>query len=225
MRRHKTTVSYTFYLLPIICMNKIITIAALSLLTACSTTVIEDEQRVDINTLEPNEQVQEDVLVDTELESDDDRSFIAFTGKKSDIISHEGKFNNFEASLELDETTPEDLTKATLRMTVDVASMETDSEGLTNHLQTDDFFGAEKFAKATFVSTTITAVEGNQYQITGDLTIRDVTKPITVDATLTAAGVQFTYVLDRTEFNVGPAAEGLQAIDVEVPIEVQVVFE
>lgn len=204
-------------------MNKIVTITALSLLTACSTTVIEDEQRIDLNALSSSS--QEQILVNTELESNNDRSFIAFTGKKSDIISHEGKFNDFTATLQLDESTPDDLTKATLRLTVDVASIETDSEGLTNHLKTDDFFSVEQFTEATFVSTEIAAVEGSQYQITGDLTIRDVTKQVTVDATLTTAGVQFTYVLDRNDFNIGAPKENLLAIDAEVPVEVQVVFE
>lgn len=204
-------------------MKKTIAIVALSLLAACSTTVIEDDARVNIDDLPVAASSQ--AAANTNLQDNKQKSFIAFTGSKGNIISHECAFTEFGAQLVLDAAMPDDLTKATLILEADITSMVTESEGLTKHLLSADFFEAETFKKATFNSTTISLVEGNNYTITGNLTIKDVTKEVTVNATLTRSGVQFKYDLDRTEFNVGPAPEGLQAIDAIVPVEVQIIFE
>jgi len=59
---------------------------------------------------------------------------------------------------------------------------------LTEHLQSPDFFDAAKFPNATFKSTKVEKGEGNKLKVTGDLTIRDVTKPVVLDVTLNKVG-------------------------------------
>ncbi|KGQ18260.1 hypothetical protein LF41_1615 [Lysobacter dokdonensis DS-58] len=83
---------------------------------------------------------------------------------------------------------------------------------LTKHLQSADFFDAEKFPTAKFKSTKVEKGEGGKLKVTGDLTIRDVTKPVVLDVTLNKAGegrngapkVGFsaTTTIKRSEFGV-----------------------
>lgn len=78
-------------------------------------------------------------------------------------------------------TTTDDFNGANIQFTVDVASINTDNEMRDNHLKSDDFFNAEKFPKMTFKSTSFKKVEGKKYKLTGQLTIRDITKTVEFD--------------------------------------------
>jgi|LakMenE01Jun11ns_1017448.scaffolds.fasta_scaffold9892237_2 polyisoprenoid-binding protein YceI len=78
-------------------------------------------------------------------------------------------------------TTSDDFNGANIQFTVDVASINTDNEMRDNHLKSDDFFNAEKFPKMTFKSTSFKKVEGKKYKLTGQLTIRDITKTVEFD--------------------------------------------
>ncbi len=68
--------------------------------------------------------------------------------------------------------------------TIKVASLSTDNTMRDNHLKSDDFFNAEKFPEISFKSTSFEKLSDNKYKITGDLTIRDVTKNVTFNAVL-----------------------------------------
>lgn len=92
----------------------------------------------------------------------------------------EGSFRVFDGSLVASKA---DLSDAQINFSVDVASVNTDNEMRDGHLKKDDFFNAEKYPKMTFVSKSMKPLGGNKYALTGDLTIRDVTKPITFDVT------------------------------------------
>jgi polyisoprenoid-binding protein YceI len=63
-----------------------------------------------------------------------------------------------------------------------MASINTDNTARDNHLKSDDFFNAEKFPEIKFTSTSFEKVGEGKYKITGDLTIRDVTKKVVFDA-------------------------------------------
>jgi polyisoprenoid-binding protein YceI len=78
-------------------------------------------------------------------------------------------------------TTTDDFNGANIQFTVDVASISTDNEMRDNHLKSDDFFNAEKFPKMTFKSTSFKKGEGKKYKLTGQLTIRDITKTVEFD--------------------------------------------
>ncbi len=77
---------------------------------------------------------------------------------------------------------------------------------LTNHLKSDDFFSVEKFSKSTLKIKNVKSTGGNKYEITGDLTIKGITKPVTFPATVTASNGKITTTaeikFDRTHYDI-----------------------
>ncbi len=92
----------------------------------------------------------------------------------------EGSFKLFDGTMEHSKP---DFSDAKVNFTVDVASINTDNDNRDKHLKSDDFFNAEKFPSMKFVSTSIKNAGGNKYKLAGNLTIRDVTKPVVFDVT------------------------------------------
>jgi polyisoprenoid-binding protein YceI len=91
-----------------------------------------------------------------------------------------GKFSKFDASAETDE---EDFTTAKVSFTTDISSVSTGNEQRDGHLQSPDFFDAAKFPQLKFSPTKYEKLDNHgNYHVTGDLTIRDVTKPVTFGA-------------------------------------------
>jgi polyisoprenoid-binding protein YceI len=94
-----------------------------------------------------------------------------------------------------------------------VNSVTTNNEQRDTHLKSDDFFAAEKFPKLSFVSASISKKSDDKYKLTGDLTIRDVTKTIDLDVeyggTMTdpwgqvKAGFDVNGKINRKEFGLG----------------------
>ena len=123
------------------------------------------------------------------------------------IVSEvEGSFRVFDGSLAASKA---DLSDAQINFSVDVASVNTGNEMREGHLKSDDFFNAEKFPQMTFVSKSMKPLGGNKYALTGDLTIRDVTKTITFDVTYggqikvgngAKAGFKAKATIDRLEY-------------------------
>ncbi|HEX8357772.1 MAG TPA: YceI family protein [Segetibacter sp.] len=102
-------------------------------------------------------------------------SDVMFKVKHLMISTVTGIFKTFDATLEVDEN---DLTKAKVSFEADVASVDTKNEQRDTHLKSDDFFNAEQFPKMTFTSTSIDKVSDEEYTLNGNLTIRDITKPV-----------------------------------------------
>lgn len=77
-----------------------------------------------------------------------------------------------------------------------------DGDGLVNHLKSKDFFDIEKFPKSKFVIKSVTSVDENNFTVTGDLTIRDITRKISFPARITTdktkLGSEATFTIDRT---------------------------
>ena len=111
---------------------------------------------------------------------DKSHSSVGFSVKHMVISDVSGNFKDFDISFK---STKSDFTDASVDATIKVASINTDNEKRDGHLKTDDFFNAEKFPAITFKSTSFEKVGENKYKIAGDLTIRDVTKKVTFDAT------------------------------------------
>jgi polyisoprenoid-binding protein YceI len=107
-------------------------------------------------------------------------SSVGFSIKHMVISEVTGNFKDFDVSFK---STKSDFTDASVDATIKVASINTENEKRDAHLKTDDFFNAEKFPLITFKSASFAKVGDNKYKITGDLTIRDVTKTVTFDAT------------------------------------------
>ena len=85
-----------------------------------------------------------------------------------------GTFKTFEGNLETDN---EDFTDAEFSISLDVNSIDTNQEQRDEHLKSADFFNAEQYPKITFKSTSFKK-NGDDYELAGDLTIKDVTKSI-----------------------------------------------
>lgn len=95
------------------------------------------------------------------------------------VISEvEGNFTQFEGSIT---SNGNDFTDAKIDFTVDASSVNTENERRDGHLKSDDFFNAEKFPKLTFKSVSMKKGKGKNFILTGDLTIRDVTKRVEFD--------------------------------------------
>jgi len=105
-------------------------------------------------------------------------SDIFFTVRHMVITKVRGRFLKWEGTLVLDE---QDLSKSRVEVSIDAASISTGDEKRDGHLRSADFLDAEKFPKLTFKSTRVEKVSGDRLKVTGDLTIRDVTKSVTLD--------------------------------------------
>lgn len=108
-------------------------------------------------------------------------SSITFSVKHMMISNVKGSFDSFHAEIETDSI--EDLTNSKLSIEIDVASISTNDITRDHHLISDEFFYADKYPKITFYATSIQNIEKDQFHITGELTIKDVTKVVTFEAT------------------------------------------
>ncbi|MEK4424214.1 YceI family protein [Solibacillus sp. FSL K6-1523] len=110
---------------------------------------------------------------------------IGFQVKHMMVSKVKGNFDSFSADVEAEDLS--DLTTAIITFYIDTASITTKSEDRDNHLKSADFFDVETYPKITFKSTTIQK-SGDGYQVAGNLTIKDVTKPVTFDVEYNGKG-------------------------------------
>ncbi len=123
------------------------------------------------------------------------------------VSETEGTFKLFNGSME---NSKPDYSDAKISFNVDVNSINTDNEKRDAHLKGDDFFNAEKYPAMKFESTSFSPEGGNKYKLTGNVTIRDVTKPVTFDVTYggtvnamggTRIGFKAKTTIDRFDYN------------------------
>jgi polyisoprenoid-binding protein YceI len=107
-------------------------------------------------------------------------SSVEFSVKHLGIATVRGNFNEFEGTLEIGD----DLESARAYGTVQGASVSTNEDQRDNHLRSEDFFHAEVHPELSFASTAIRPVDDDTFEIEGDLTMRGVTRPITLKAEL-----------------------------------------
>ncbi|MEL7467922.1 MAG: YceI family protein [Pseudomonadota bacterium] len=136
-----------------------------------------------------------------------------------------GQFRSFDAEIDFD---PGNVEATRVSFTIDAASVDTFWEARDKHIRGKDFFDVENHPQITFVSTSVVPTGTDSADVTGDLTLRGVTKPVTFQAKLnklgpspfnpnqTIAGFTVTGEIDRTEFGVSYAAPAVSAI---VPIQ------
>ena len=122
----------------------------------------------------------------------------------------------------------DDASKSSVEVTIPVTAIDTFVPKLDEHLKGADFFDAGKFPTATFKSTSVAAAGTNKLTVTGDLTVKGTTKPVTLDVTINGAGehpmmklpsVGFdaTTTLKRSDFGVGAYAP---AVSDEVKVRI-----
>ncbi|MDX3855538.1 YceI family protein [Streptomyces sp. AK02-01A] len=105
-------------------------------------------------------------------------STISFTVRHAMVTNVRGSFVEHEGSLKLDGANP---AASSAAIDVSISSVDTGMADRDGHLRSADFFDAETFPKMSFRSTTAEHVGADTYRITGDLTIKDVTRPLTID--------------------------------------------
>ena len=122
----------------------------------------------------------------TKFSVDQAHSTIGFEVKHMMVSKVRGQFDSYTADIEAADLT--DLTTASIAFKFDVASINTRNEDRDNHLRAGDFFEVESFPKIDFISTSITK-DGDDYKVTGDLTIKGVTKPVTFEVAYEGKGI------------------------------------
>ncbi|GGP75795.1 YceI family protein [Streptomyces calvus] len=105
-------------------------------------------------------------------------STIGFVARHAMVTNVKGGFQDFTGTLELDGSDP---AKSTATLDVVMDSIDTGNADRDGHLKTADFFRTDEFPAMTFRSTKAEALGGDDYRITGDLTILGTTKPLTID--------------------------------------------
>lgn len=127
----------------------------------------------------------------------------------------EGTFGDYEVDLRFDPAAPEE---GRVTVAIEAASIDTDHERRDEDLQGSDFFDSERFPRLTFESTAIRRVSENEFIVAGDLTIRDVTRPVELAVELLGvrelgpdmerygrmvAGFRAHTTFDRRDFDIG----------------------
>jgi polyisoprenoid-binding protein YceI len=134
-------------------------------------------------------------------------SSAAFEVKHMMISTVRGLFSEFEGRLEAAEDDP---SNSRVEGSAKVASIDTGNADRDAHLKSPDFFDVERYPEIRFVSTRIKHVEGGTYRLAGDLTIKDVTREVELDASVEGSGedpwgnervgIKIRGSIDRTEF-------------------------
>jgi polyisoprenoid-binding protein YceI len=156
-------------------------------------------------------------------------SEVQFKVKHLVISTVTGSFKKFEGTME---TESDDFTNAHITFSLDVNSIDTNQDQRDGHLKGADFFDAEKYPAITFQSTSFEK-NGSDYTLKGNLTVKDVTKPVTLAAEYggvatdfygnTKAGFDVTGKINRKEF--GLTWDGItEAGSVVVSEEVKLIF-
>jgi polyisoprenoid-binding protein YceI len=116
---------------------------------------------------------------------DTSHSGVHFSVRHMVIAKVRGAFDRFSGVVELDEANPA-ASKVSVR--IEAASIDTREEKRDAHLRSADFFDVEKYPELTFTSTKVEKLDGDEYRVTGDLTIHGVTKEVVLDAESLGAG-------------------------------------
>lgn len=135
-------------------------------------------------------------------------SSLGFDVKHLMISTVPGTFADYEGTIDYD---PDNLSAAKVNVTIQAASINTNNADRDKHLRTADFFDVEKYPTITFAGNSIRK-EGDQYVITGDLTMKGVTKTIEIPASIegpvktpsgsTAIGISAQTKINRQDFGI-----------------------
>ncbi len=155
-----------------------------------------------------------------------------FIASHHGISEVDGYFKKFDGTIS---ATKEDLSDAVFEVNVETASINTDLEPRDNHLKSEDMFDVVNFSSMAFKSTAFKKIQGNKYTLSGDLTMKGITKPITFDVVMNGpvanpnknaknmqVGIKATAKLNRSDFKIGG---NLASVMVGDEIEIRVTGE
>lgn len=162
---------------------------------------------------------------------DPSHSRVGFVARHAMVTKVRGAFNDVEGHGFFDASDPG---RSHFEVTIQAKSIDTRNADRDAHLRGNDFFAMDAYPEIRFGSTSVEAVDDTTYRVTGDLTIKDVTKPITFDLELTGSvqdpfgnqrlGLEGSVVVNRKDWNVTWNA-ALEAGGVLVSEKVTLEFE
>lgn len=146
-----------------------------------------------------------------EYKIDPSHTATVFTWNHFGFSTPSANFSDIQGTIAVDNAKP---SNSSVNVTIPLSSLNTNVKALDEHLKTADFFDAEKYPNITFKSTKVQAISKTKYKITGNLTVKDVTKPVVLDATFNkqgkhpmtkadTVGFNATTSFDRSAFGVG----------------------
>ena len=160
---------------------------------------------------------------------------VLFSAKHMMVTTVRGKFHDVDGTLVLDESDP---TRSSAEIRIAAASLNTGNGQRDGHLRSADFFDAERYPSITFRSTAVEHTGSDEYRITGDLTIRETTRPATFDATFLGfyngmqggrrAGIAARTKINRKDWDLGwnvALEAGGWLVGEEVSIEIEVAVD
>jgi polyisoprenoid-binding protein YceI len=166
---------------------------------------------------------------------DQSHSTVEFSVKHMMISSTRGRFTDFRGAIEFD---PASIESSSVNVSINAASIDTNDEKRDAHLRSADFFDADQYPTLTFASTRIVDKGGENFDVIGDLTIKGVTREVTLKAELQGTGVSpwgtevasfaATTAIDRKDFgltwNVALETGGILVGDtIKITLEVEAV--
>ena len=148
------------------------------------------------------------LFAQTEWKFDQSHSKIGFTVTHMLITDVDGNFKKYSGSIV---STSDDFQNAKIEFEAEIESIFTDNKTRDKHLKSDDFFNSEKFPTLKFVSKSFTKIEGKNYKLVGDLTIKGTTKEVEFDVKYngtitgpwgkTRAGFKISGEINRFDYN------------------------
>jgi polyisoprenoid-binding protein YceI len=167
-----------------------------------------------------------------DYEIDPAHSRFGFVARHAMVTKVRGHFADFAGTVHLDGS---DLSASKVELEIKVASVDTSSEQRDAHLRTNDFFDAETYPTINFTSTAIETAGNTTYNVSGDLTIRSVTRPVTLEVEFTGAakdpwggeriGFEASTVINRKDFGVNfnaPLEAGGVLVSEKVTLEIDI---
>lgn len=155
-------------------------------------------------------------------------AFVQFRVKHLGYSWLYGRFNNFDGTFTFDEKDP---AKNKVEVSIDVASVDSNHAERDKHLRSEDFLNTAKFPKATFVSTQYKPTGDDTAELTGDLTLHGVTKPVTIQVEHIGmgddpwggyrAGFEGRATIKPAEWGIGMAKLGPASEEVELFLTVE----
>ena len=124
------------------------------------------------------------------------------------VTNTPGRFKDFDGTIKHDKQNP---AASSVEFTIKAPSIDTDNDDRDNHLRGGDFFEVEKFPTMTFVSKKVAAKDADTLEVTGDLTIKGVTKPITIPVEVLGtaktpngekAGFESSFTINRKDYGI-----------------------
>ena len=164
---------------------------------------------------------------------DKNHSEIGFSVKHLMVSTVKGTFDDFRGSVNASDDSFSDLSAS---FEASVSSVNTKNEMRDNHLKSADFFDAENFPTLSFVSKSFTKKDGNEFTMTGDLTMRGVPKEVTLNVVfngvskspidgIRVAGFEVTGTINRSDFGLvwnAPVETGGVVVSDEVKLTIEV---